>query len=253
MLPAPARPLPVGGTRATLTVMSGSDAGRVVSLESGSVVIGRAPEADLCIDDPVLSRKHARVARGPAGGVYVEDLGSTNGTLVRGRRVTIAPLESGDYVQLGDRVLLRFAVADATDEALRRQLHDSSVHDPLTRAYNRRYFFERLDSEIVHARRAGLPLALLMFDVDGFKAFNDRFGHMPGDRALCFIVAQTHRLLRAGDVLARYGGEEFVVLSRAAERDEAMHLAERVRRGVHDTHFSVAGMSVTITVSIGVA
>jgi diguanylate cyclase (GGDEF)-like protein len=233
--------------------MSGTDAGRVVALDADPLIIGRGPAADLRIDDPVLSRRHARVARDAEGDVYVEDLGSTNGTLVRGRAVTVATLESGDYVQLGEGVLLRFAITDATDEALRRRLHDSSVHDALTGVFNRRYLFDRLDAELAHARRHSLPLALLMLDVDQFKDFNDRFGHLPGDRALCFIVAQVKRFVRAGDVLARYGGEEFVVLSRAAEHGEAMRLAQRVRHGVQDTRFCVAGVGIRLTVSVGVA
>jgi diguanylate cyclase (GGDEF)-like protein len=236
-----------------LTVMSGSDAGRIVALESAPLTIGRGSDVDLRIDDPVLSRQHARVARNADGGVTIEDLGSTNGTLVRGRFVTLVALEPGDYVQLGDSVLLRFALTDATEEALRRRLHDSSVHDPLTGVFNRRYLLDRLASEVSHARRHARPLALLMLDLDHFKSFNDTFGHLSGDRALCFVVAQIRRYVRAGDVLARYGGEEFVLLSRAADHEEAMRLAQRVRQGVQELPFSVAGTGVNVTVSVGVA
>jgi diguanylate cyclase (GGDEF)-like protein len=233
--------------------MSGSDAGRVVALDDAPLVIGRGPDVDLWVDDPALSRRHARVARDAKGDVTIEDLGSTNGTLVHGRPVTRATLQAGDYVQLGDSLLLRFAITDATDEALRRRLHESSVHDSLTGVFNRRYLLERLEAELSHARRNALPLALLLLDVDQFKSFNDTFGHLPGDRALCFIVAQVKRCVRAGDVLARVGGEEFMVLSRAAEHGEAMRLAQRVRQGVQQLPFSVAGTSVQLTVSVGVA
>ncbi len=70
--------------------------------------------------------------------------------------------------------------------------------------------------------------------MDQFKSFNDTFGHLPGDRALCFIVAQIKSYLRAGDVLARVGGEEFMVLSMAAGHGQAMRLAQRVRQGVQE-------------------
>ena len=74
-LPAPPPPFVAGTSRAVLTIMSGSDAGRVVALESAPLTIGRGPDVDVRIDDPVLSRRHARVARNADGSVYIEDLG----------------------------------------------------------------------------------------------------------------------------------------------------------------------------------
>ena len=172
---------------------------------------------------------------------------------MRGIRVAVAPLEHGDYVQLGGSLLVRFAMIDPTEEALARQLYESSVHDPLTRVYNRRYLLGRLEAEVACARRTGDPLALLMLDVDRFKRFNDAFGHLPGDRALCFIAAKVLRQIRAGSVLARYGGEEFVVLSPGTAGPEAGRLAERVRRAIEGLRFSAAATTVSLTVSIGVA
>jgi diguanylate cyclase (GGDEF)-like protein len=249
----PARPRRIGSVHATLTIMSGMEAGRVIPLED-STVIGRERSQGLSIEDPGLSRSHAHVGRREDGGFYIEDLESTNGTLVNGRRVVMAAhLEPGDYIQLGGSLLLRFAMIDATDEEMRRQLFESSVHDPLTRVYNRRYFFQRLDAEANSAKRKHDSLALLLIDVDEFKHFNDTFGHMPGDRALCFIAAQVARTLRAGSVLARYGGEEFVVLLPGTPHGDALRLAERVRAEVEGLRFSVAANSVSLTISIGVA
>ncbi len=248
----PAQPLRVGQLRGLLTVMSGLDAGRVATIEGAAIVVGRDPEADLWTEDPAVSRRHARFGHDPEGHVYVQDLESTNGTFLHDRRVSIARLEPGDYVQLGGALLVRFEFTDATDEALRRQLYESSVLDPLTRAYNRRYLAQRLGAEVAHALRTGAPLAALMLDLDHFKDFNDRHGHLAGDRALRFVAAQVMRLIRAGDLLARYGGEEFVVVSRSAG-DEALLLAERLRSTVASMGFSVAGASTPVSVSIGVA
>jgi two-component system, cell cycle response regulator len=250
----PARPTAGGAARATLTVMTGMEAGRVVALDQDELVIGRDPgPAGLCIEDPGLSRRHARILRAANGTFEIEDLGSTNGTLVRGQRVARAALEPGDYVQLGGGLQVRFAMTDPADERLRRQLYESSINDPLTRVYNRRYFFARLDADVASARRTGGPLSLLMLDIDDFKRFNDTFGHMPGDRALCFVAAQIQRITRIGNVLARYGGEEFVVMSPDTTLPEAMRLAERIRRDVAGLKFSVAANTVSLTVSIGVA
>jgi diguanylate cyclase (GGDEF)-like protein len=249
----PATPVPLGHPRATLTSMTGMDAGRVFAIDDAGARIGRDPRAEVCIEAMGLSRMHARVVRDARGSYRVEDLGSTNGTLVRGRRVTIAHLESGDYMQLGAAVLLRFALVDPADEALRRQLYDSSVRDPLTHLFNRRYFFERLAMELSHARRTSRSLSVLMIDIDHFKRLNDDLGHLPGDRALCFVAAEARRRLRGEDVLARYGGDEMIALSRASTHDEATRLAERARDAIAAFRFSVARAEVSITVSIGVA
>ena len=249
----PARPLPVGVARATLTLATGAQAGRLVRLESGSTTIGRGQEADLQIDDPTVSRVHARIARRPNGLFFVEDLASTNGTFVGPRRVSICALASGDRIQLGPKVLLRFALTDPAEEELQMQLYESSVLDPLTRTYNRRHLVDRLTAEIAHARRRSTPLAALMLDVDRFKEFNDRHGHFVGDRILCFVATLVMRLVRVEDVVARYGGDEFVILARETDHGEALALAERLRDAVRAVCLSVAGGEVPVTLSIGVA
>jgi two-component system cell cycle response regulator len=251
LLPAP---LPFAESpRATLTMLTGLHAGRLVSIHERPVTIGRALDADLVIDETGVSRHHARVARTPDGGFYVEDLGSVNGTFVGETRVTVAPLERGNLLQLGPRVRMRFAIVDAVDEALHQQLYESSVRDPLTQVFNRRYLSGRLLTEVARARRANGDLAVLMIDVDSLKAINDAFGHLAGDRALCAVAARIHRALRAEDVLVRYGGDEFVVLAIGTDRVDARQLAERVRRAVEGLQMSARGREVRITASIGVA
>ena len=228
----PSAPVVSGNVRATLTVMNGIEAGRIIAIDRPSMVVGRDPESDICVDEPAVSRRHARIGRGPGGGFYVEDLGSTNGTFVRGGQVDLAVLGSGDHVQLGPAFLMRFAIIDATDESLQRQLYEASVRDPLTNAFNRKYFANRLVAEVSHARRSGDCVALLVIDIDHFKVCNDAHGHVVGDRVLCSVVAQIMRTVRPDDVVARFGGDEFVVLSRVAEMVEARVLAERLRRGI---------------------
>jgi two-component system, cell cycle response regulator len=246
-------PLPAGTARATISVVSGPDAGRIVPIEASCLVIGRGAESDLQIEDPAVSRAHARIVRTSDGAFHIEDLGSTNGTLVGARRVTVAPLRAGDHVQLGPTALLRFALTDPADERLQVELYESSVRDPLTKTFNRRYLLGRLVAEVAHARRYGTPLAALMLDVDGFKQFNDRYGHFVGDRILCFATAQVWRLLRAGDLLARFGGDEFVVLSRETSAAQAATLADRLRSAVAGMHMSAGGVEVSVTISVGIA
>jgi diguanylate cyclase (GGDEF)-like protein len=245
--------VPIGVPRATVSVLTGLDAGRILPVEGESFVIGRGSEADLQLEDSAVSRAHARIVRNPSGAFRVEDLGSTNGTFVGSRQVTVAPLVAGDHVQLGPSALLRFGLTEPSDEQLQSHLYDSSIRDPLTKAYNRRYLLSSLAVEVAHAHRHGTPFAVLMLDVDHFKRFNDQFGHFVGDRILCFVSGQITRRLRAGDLLARFGGDEFVVLGRETGAAEALALAHRLRDAMSTSRLSAGGHVVSITVSVGVA
>jgi diguanylate cyclase (GGDEF)-like protein len=249
---ASAPPLPADA-RATLTLLTGLHAGQLMAVDGVAVIIGRAADADLVVDEMGVSRHHARVARTPAGGFYVEDLKSTNGTFVGASRVGVSLLNRGDVLQLGPHIRLRFAIVDSAEETLYRQLYESSVRDPLTNTFNRKYFVARLLAEIARARRAEGDVAVLMIDVDSLKRVNDSFGHLAGDKALCAVAGRILRVLRVEDVLARYGGDEFVVLAAGAGNFDAERLAERVRRAVEGLHMSARGHEVRITTSIGVA
>jgi two-component system cell cycle response regulator len=245
-------PLTVGETLPILYVMNGVEGGRVIRIGDQPMVLGRDPLAHVYLEEPTISRAHAQVARGDDGAYYLRDLDSTNGTRLGGSRVRIARLDPGDLVQLGPSLLLRFERIDRETLVLRESLHEASIRDGLTRVYNRRYFVERLKAEIAEAVRSDTALSLLMIDVDNFKTFNDRWGHLPGDRSLSFIAAQLSRISGQESVVARWGGDEFVVLSRVGRADATM-AAERLRRGVATLPFSISQNPVWLTVSIGVA
>jgi len=162
---------------------------------------------------------------------------------VRGfARHRVARIEAANR-QLEQRIAER---TEALEQANAR-LSAIAVVDPLTQVNNRRAFDAALDREWVRCMQSGQPLAALMIDADHFKAFNDRFGHLEGDRVLVGLAA----LLRTGlqpprEMLARYGGEEFVVLLPGAPVEQALERAERLR-------CAVASSRIGVTVSIGVA
>jgi diguanylate cyclase (GGDEF)-like protein len=141
-------------------------------------------------------------------------------------------------------------------ERANQRLERLSTQDDLTSIANHRYFQERLDLEWRQARRARKPLALLMIDVDYFKALNDSSGHLAGDECLRYI-AQTLAgcVRRAGDIVARYGGEEFVVILPETEIGNALQLGERLRTAVETMGFAhpTSKISSNVTVSVGVA
>jgi diguanylate cyclase (GGDEF)-like protein len=239
--------------RPTLTVMTGLDAGRVLPLDRSEHVLGRGHEADVRLEDAAISRRHARIVRQPDETFAVEDLQSTNGTFVGGRRVDRARLTPGERIQLGPDLVLSFSFADESEQALQRRLFESSTRDMLTGAFNRSHFIERLVAEAAFAHRHESPLALLMVNLDSLTEINQEHGQLAGDTVLRAVAAQASRLVRVEDLFARYGGEVFVVLARATVHADAAALAERIRKAVSDLKLEVLDVELPSTVSIGVA
>jgi diguanylate cyclase (GGDEF)-like protein len=236
-------------------MMTGLDAGRVFTIDYGETALGRDPQAHVCVSDPLVSWSHARILRAEGAGVALEDLGSTNGTFVDGRRIAKRKwLRSGARVQLGPSLVMRFSVGDADEESFQRGLYESTVRDALTGAFNRRYFDRRLACEQAYALRSEGALAVLMIDVDNFKSLNDTYGHRAGDELLRVLARELCSVLRTEDVLARWAGDEFVVLARNATPEAAAQLAERLRLAAHGAQVVVApGVGVAPSISVGVA
>jgi diguanylate cyclase (GGDEF)-like protein len=140
-------------------------------------------------------------------------------------------------------------------EASNQQLLTLSITDALTGIANRRHFDEVLQTEWNRALRTKRALALLILDIDHFKAYNDHYGHQAGDACLKTVAqVMTANVHRAGDTLARYGGEEFVILSAECSGAEALSLAEKVRQAVEQASILHAASStgwVSISVGIG--
>jgi diguanylate cyclase (GGDEF)-like protein len=158
--------------------------------------------------------------------------------------LVIAPLAS--YWAVG----LLFEVEQA-----RAQLQIAVVRDSLTGLYNRGHFLARLREEIERSRREAQSLALILIDVDRFKAINDSFGHAAGDAVLERLGQVLVDALRPYDLIARYGGEEFVALLPGAERVQAEAAAERIRATLESTSFEWGGTAEgrgRVTASLGV-
>ncbi len=146
--------------------------------------------------------------------------------------------------------------AEAELNAYRAQLEALLRTDPLTGVANRRALDEAAKVQLARAMRNATPLAVLMIDVDHFKAYNDHYGHPAGDRCLSLVAAElrTH-VGRAGEMVARYGGEEFAVLLPQVDGERAHQMAQRICNGVRRleiAHFASTTAEV-VTVSVGVA
>jgi two-component system, cell cycle response regulator len=239
--------------RAYLIVLAGSNVGEMYRVDGPELVIGRASGAAIRLNDDGISRRHARLLQLENNQVLIEDLGSSNGTLVNGEPVTQLTLHDGDKIRLGSTTILKFTYHDHLDESFQQQMYDAALRDGLTKAFNRKYFLDRLETEVAYARRHHTQLSLLIFDVDHFKRINDTYGHLAGDYVLARIAKIASNTVRTEDVFARYGGEEFAILCRGVGLDNAGILAERLRILIEGSMFEHDGVRVRVTVSIGVA
>ena len=138
------------------------------------------------------------------------------------------------------------------------ELREMAIRDGLTRCYNNKYFKQRLEQEIVRARRNGTDLTLGMLDIDHFKKVNDSYGHPAGDAVLAHLASILTASVRSTDVVARYGGEEFGFLLVEAAVPEASIITNRMRERIEQHGFELPvvhgeALSVRATVSIGIA
>ncbi|MBW2108236.1 MAG: diguanylate cyclase [Deltaproteobacteria bacterium] len=133
------------------------------------------------------------------------------------------------------------------------RLRELTVTDDLTKLYNSRHFFRQIQSEIDRAARYDHPLSLLLLDVDGFKRFNDTYGHLEGDRVLMALGGVIQNCMRKNDSGYRYGGDEFTVILPMTRGREAVTVAERIRKGFRAEAFSPeSDQDFQASVSIGI-
>ncbi len=139
------------------------------------------------------------------------------------------------------------------NESLRAKLQEQAIRDPLTGAFNRRYFSEALDQEAARSVRENAPFSILILDVDHFKQFNDTYGHKCGDIVLQSLANFLNENTRQGDIVCRYGGEEFVILMTDVASEDAYKRAELFRKQFEETAIEYDGKKLKCTFSAGVA
>lgn len=188
-------------------------------------------------------------------------LGAPSGLLVVRAMTSPLPLRdavvdalSSDVVTfayVGASTVIAFAVFGWLLGRTVDRLRATSITDPLTGLYNRRYFHERLSTELRRATRYGSHLALLLVDVDELKRINDRYGHEAGDVAIIAVSQAIEQTCRVTDVAARFGGDEFVVLAPGVQAEGALELAARLRASLRDLPMPAGqappGVSIGIT------
>jgi len=236
---------------ACLVVMYGPLLARRFPLEFDEMTVGRSDDADIRIDDDSASRIHARFAVAE-GRVRVTDLESTNGTFVNDAQVTELDLRDGDFVQIGETIF-KFLSGSNVESKYHQEMYTLTTLDGLTKAYNRRYFLEALDREIMRAKRYERPLVLGLIDIDHFKNINDTWGHLAGDQVLRDMSRIVLDTIRKEDIFSRYGGEEFALLLPEVGLEGAKALCERLRQSIAGAKFTYQETDLPVTASFGLA
>jgi diguanylate cyclase (GGDEF)-like protein len=150
-------------------------------------------------------------------------------------------------------IAFAFLLLSMTKERTEMRHRIAALIDPLTGLPNRRAFMIDAEATIAGRVSRSAPIAVLLADLDRFKAINDVYGHAIGDRVLTVFAASLHRCLGANDLAGRIGGEEFAILLPQKDEAGALALAERIRVVFADAAAEIGGHAVAATVSIGVA
>ncbi|HSP64942.1 MAG TPA: EAL domain-containing protein [Candidatus Deferrimicrobium sp.] len=232
-----------------------NDLDDILEADSDGVIIDRTNASPSSRD--VLSRRHidhAMVA-------LLRGRSRLIGSLMVGSQITARSFDQRDLhlfqslaIQTSSTLEnghLEQSIARLTD--LQQQLSHQAFHDSLTDLANRSLFSDRIDHALLRRSRTGKPVAVLFIDLDDFKAVNDTLGHSAGDQLLIGVAERLRNALRRPDTAARLGGDEFAVLIEDIDTPaEAEAVADRVFAALVEP-FAIAGQSVTVHASIGVA
>lgn len=136
---------------------------------------------------------------------------------------------------------------------LYHRLQELAITDSLTGVFSRRYALERLEEEIARSQKFNYKFSVAMLDIDHFKGYNDRYGHLVGDAILKEISRVTKDSIRQIDLIGRYGGEEFLIVMTETDNSQAVLAGERIRKSIEDNPIKVYDEEMKVTVSIGIA
>jgi diguanylate cyclase (GGDEF)-like protein len=241
--------------QAALVVLQGSESeiGTHVMLDR-AVTIGRDPKTELPLQDEGISRRHCRIAFDKEkSAFYIEDLGSTNGTLLNGKRLqSCKKLEAGDRIYLGACVV-KFTYSDALEVGYHAQMDVLVGTDDLTGLIAKRRFDAAYVRAVEEARRMRAPLAVMMLDLDGLKRINDTHGHPVGAHTIAEVGKIIGQVVSPHGAACRFGGDEFAAfLPNRGKRDGAK-VGETIRALVAGHRFEKDGVVVRPTISIGVS
>jgi diguanylate cyclase (GGDEF)-like protein len=233
-----------------LVVLAGEDVGIRHRIE-GTCVVGREVDCDLVLRDARASGRHVRFeVRGTE--VHLEDLESTNGTLLNEQRVQRGIVRGGDKVFVGSTVM-RLDWQDALEQDFHQELERLLSIDELTGLLAKRRFDAEGHALVETALGRGEPVTVLMMDLDGIKKINDTHGHTFGAHCIAEAGAVIRKVIGPRGIATRWGGDEYsAVLPRLGE-EAGRSLAEEILEAIRNHHFEREGIRLHPGVSIGLA
>jgi diguanylate cyclase (GGDEF)-like protein len=163
--------------------------------------------------------------------------------------LAVEGVPDADKEKLG--ILLQQLLIGLRRAHLYQKIQEMAITDALTQTYCRRYFLERFSEELKRSRKHKLHLSFLMIDLDNFKQFNDRYGHLVGDAILRQVSKTICDMVRQIDFIGRYGGEEVAIVLAETDKEQAGFAAERIRQAIESSVIKAYDEELKVTVSIG--
>lgn len=238
-----------------LLVGPANQVGRQWPIEKSDFIIGRAVGSHIQVEDRSLSKSHAKLIL-QNGEVSILDLESTNKTVINNKPVPpLQPyrLKNNDQIKTGN-IIFKFLERGNIETVSVAQTFGRGMMDSLTGINNRGALNAQGPEFFNKSRILGVPLSVIILDIDYFKKINDTYGHAGGDsvlKELAHLIRDT--LIRGNDFFARYGGEEFCLLLLGSPYKQVQEIAERIRRTVQDHTFKHNDIQIPVTISVGVA
>jgi len=224
--------------------------GSLMPLDKDRLVFGRDATCDFELTDSFVSREHAEIVLVDNAWV-LRDLNSTNGSYVNDFAIAEQTLHPGDQIRIGHHIY-KFLSSDHVEAMYHEAVFQMMTTDALTQCYNRRYFEDTFEREVIRTMRHGRTLGVLLFDIDHFKAINDEYGHLVGDELLSGMCRRMRSRIREDEVFARIGGEEFALVVVEISRSKVEELANELSQLVSSRPFPTSKGEVNMTMSIGV-
>ena len=245
--------------RPHLVVLQGPSLGDFFEVDEDKLVLGSDPfEADIVVRDIEVEPRHAEVYWEPGSGGYaLRDVGAGKDVVVNGKVLECQRrghvLSDGDRIALGDSVL-EFSHRDPVKASFYDELHRLVNTDHLTGLLSKGRFDDEFEHHLEATADEDRPLSVLMADIDGLKKINDAHGHLLGE----FVVGEIGRIiggLHEGDgrSATRFGGDEYQSILPGLTKEEALQVAEEIRRRVQEHLFEHGGVTAQTTLSVGVA
>jgi two-component system cell cycle response regulator len=236
-----------------LTCMSGQQVGRRIMLADDHITLGRSPDATIMLQDTCVSRLHLAIQYDAySKGYRIQDLESSNGTLLNETRITAAMLKDGDKIIIG-HTMLRFSWADALDLRFQNEIEHLINIDELTGLVVKRRFDEELNRFAAVAKKQDTGLAMMMMDMDGIKQINDTHGHAFG----AYAIAETGRIIKRvvgkRGLASRFGGDEFMAFIPEASIETARCIGEEIRQSVENHAYVKDNIVLEPTICIGIS